>query len=163
MTKWLSCSAILIFELLVAAPANACDTAATATKASMCVVMSRDGVRGVWYELKTANELRETRDKFKLEVPELKLQIRLGDRRNSVRDFQLESYREVVAIKDGSIKLAQDSMVAFARTAREAREAEREAVEELNAWYRSQVLWMGIGASVVTIIVVSLSAASIGK
>lgn len=149
MLRLLLCSTILVFDV---STAHACDTVETATLESTCVAMRRDTVQGVWFDVATADMLR----KAKLKVPELELQNAELVSKMEVREFQLKAYREVVVLKQSSVDTAMASMEAFVRTAREAREDEQEARAELGAWYRAPSLWAGIGAGVVTAIVVAL-------
>jgi len=153
MPRIISRLLLLAFSWQALTPAaRACDTVATATVESTCVVMEREGARGVWFVLETADELR----KYKLEVPELRLQIRSYEQMAAAREVQVHTYLDVITLKDSAIKTAEDNMGAFARQAREAREAERKARDELGAWYRSPALWAAIGGILVTGIVVAL-------
>jgi len=86
--------------------AFACDTIENATLDSSCVVMAREGQRGVWFSLSEAERLR----KASLIVPELQLQI----------------------------KKFEES------------EIEKEAREELDAWYHSWWFLTGLGAAIGT-------------
>lgn len=141
--KWLVCSVTLACN---AAPASAldCVTAANATPASDCVVLERDGARGVWFDLKTADELR----KAKLSFPELQLQIGALEQRGAVRDWQLERYLEVISLKQEALSEMDKGLAAQVRIAREARKGEREAVEALHAWYNQPSLWFASGVVV---------------
>lgn len=150
MMRLLLCSAILVCSR--ASQALACDTVVTATPKSTCVVMEREGSRGLWFSLAAADELR----RYKLEAPELRLQIRSYEQMARVREVQVKTYLDVIALKDSTIKTAETNMEAFTRQAREAREAEREARDELNAWYRSPALWAAVGGILVTGIAVAL-------
>lgn len=132
--------------------AQACDTIKTATLKSTCVVMEREGQNGVWFDLATADELR----KSKLDVPELQLQISSYEQMALAREFQVSTYLKVIKLKDNALKVAEDNMAVFAKQARTAREDAHAAMDELDAWYRSPSLWAGIGAAVVTGIVVAL-------
>ena len=153
MKRWLSCLVAAAFSTAaLTPPARACDTMATATAESTCVVMEREGARGVWFALETADELR----KCKLEAPELRLQIRSYEQMALAREVQVKTYLDVIELKDSAIKTAEGSMGAFARQAREAREVERKARDELGAWYRSPALWAALGGILVTGIVVAL-------
>lgn len=153
MLKLISHTLLLAFSWQALAPAaRACDTAATATPESTCVVMEREGARGVWFALETADELR----KHKLEVSELRLQIRSYEQMALAREVQVHTYLDVITLKDSAIKTAETNMGAFARQAREAREAERAARDELHAWYRSPALWAAVGGILVTGIVAAL-------
>ena len=133
MMKW------LLFSLLLACSfpsiAQACDTAETATPESTCVVLKREGILGVWFDLATADVYR----KLKLEVPELRIQITTLETKAATRESQLGEYHEIVRLKDDSLKVAANSMDVFARRARKAEEA-------LDAWYRSPALWFALGA-----------------
>ena len=115
--------------------ARACDTPSEATAESTCVVLKRDEIPGVWFNLATADDLR----KLKLEMPELRLQVTGLEAKIITRDSQLTDYREVVRLKDVSLATSDKNMKAFSRRARKAEAA-------LDAWYRSPYLWAGIGA-----------------
>ena len=135
MRRLLLCSAILVCSW--PATAHACDTVATATPGSTCVVLERESVRGLWFDLGTGNGLR----KAKLLVPELKLQTGLLESKLEARDFQLESYRSVLKLKNGIQKEQQRAIGLLTKQERQAREA-------LDAWYRSPVLWFAVGVVV---------------
>ena len=141
--KWLACLAILACSW--PSTAHACDTVATATPESSCVVLQREGVPGVWFSLGEADRLR----KAHLELPELRLQIDKYEGLRDVQDYRIKAYVEVIALKDASLKSAVGNMDAFARRTRKAEEA-------LDAWYRSPILWTGIGAGLVTGLVLAL-------
>lgn len=149
MMKWLVCLATLVCSLSASLPAHAmdCVTAANATPASECVVLEQNGVRGVWFELKIADELR----KAKLSFPELQLQIGALEQRGAVRDWQLERYLEVISLKQEALSEMDKGLAAQVRIAREARDGERKAVERLHAWYNQPSLWFGAGV-VVTLV-----------
>lgn len=155
MMRLLICLVILACNCAPAV-AFACDNSSEATPDSACVVLDREGVKGVWFRLDRADELRRVH----LEVPELRLQIKGLEQRGAARDFQLKNYREVVQLKQQSIDKAMANMGAFAKQAREAREGEQDAMDALHAWYRSPVLWAGIGAGIVVGIVVALAVAT---
>lgn len=159
MMKLLFCSVILVCSLIPARAQASCTKQADATPESTCVVMKRGEVRGVWYELKRADVLR----KAHLEVPELRLQIIDHEIRANTRDWQIGNYREALKLRGKTIEDLKGSMVAFARTAREAKEGEREAIEDLHAWYRSPATWALIGGGVVTAIVVALAVSGVGQ
>lgn len=139
--RLLLCSAIAVCSW--ASPAFACDTAATATPESTCVVQAHEGTPGVWFELETANALR----KAKLTVPELSIQLTELELKLSTREWQLDRYREVVKLKDRTIATQTQSVEIHARREREAREA-------LDAWHRSPLLWTGVGAVVASVVFV---------
>lgn len=150
MKRLLRCLTVAVCSwLALHSVASACDTAATATPASTCVVMKHLDTPGVWFELKTADELR----RFKLEIPELRLQLDAFTQRVAIRDEQLKLYTEVITLKDSALGVANDSMAAFARTAREAQEDERKARAELDAWYRSPIIPFLAGVATVTTVV----------
>jgi hypothetical protein len=101
--------------------------------------------------------------KASLEVGELRLQIKDHELRASTRDYQVQTYQDVIKLKGAALDGAKASMAAFVRQAREARKEAQDAKDELHAWYRSPILYTGLGAAVVTAIVVVLSVSSIGK
>jgi len=143
MMRLLLYSAILAFSW--SATAHACDTVANATPASTCVVLEREGVRGLWFNLETGNGLR----KAKLLVPELTLQVDLKQSKIDAREFQLKSYKEVLDLKTKIQKEQQKAVALLTKQEREAREA-------LDAWYRSPVLWFSAGLVVSTVSVVAV-------
>lgn len=154
MMKSLICLVAAVCSVFVSpSVARACDTLATATLESDCVVMDRAGRKGVWFSLDTADKLR----KLKLEVPELRLQILNYEKTLEIKNFQISSYLETIALKDSVIQTSKASMDTFARQARLAQEGERLALNELHAWYRSPALWAAVGATVVTGIVITLT------
>jgi hypothetical protein len=121
--------------------------------------MAREGSPGVWFSLTKADGLR----KYKLEVGELKLQIEGYEQASVIQDRRINAYTEALDLKDSSLDTAKEGMTAFASQAREAREGEREAMDELHAWYRSPALWAGIGAGLVTALVIFLESSEVGR
>jgi hypothetical protein len=127
--------------LLEAAPARACDTEATAKPDSECVVMARAGVRGVWFQLHIAEQLRTGA----LELPELRSQLGAYEQALGVRDFQLENLRQAVAAQREASKAALGANEILVRDAQRARSERDEALQSRSAWYRSPVFWFGVG------------------
>lgn len=146
---------LLVFSchtLAWCSPAFACETVATAKLDSTCVVMQREGRAGVWFALAEADGLRRA----SLELPELRLQVGALTERSAIRDYQVTTYKEVIALKDSALSTAEARLETFARAAREAEEGQKEAEDELGAWYRSPALWAVVGAALVTGVVVAL-------
>lgn len=140
MKKWLVCLAILASNGC-GDVAFACETEATATPDSECVVTPRASVRGIWFRLDIADGLR----KDHAVLPELQLQLKSYVDLAATREAQLLAIRQADALRvDISDKLQQTNE-ALARDATRARE-ERDAVKaSFNAWYRSPFLWTGVG------------------
>ncbi len=131
MKTWPMFSAALVCSLLIAPRASACDTAATATADSTCVVLARDGYRGVWFDLATANALRIDHDK----VPPLE---KLAADTKAALDLRSAQSGQLSA----AYAAEQTAQVA-AMKAYEKAQAEADAA---HAWYRSPLLWFGVGA-----------------
>lgn len=123
----------------------ACDTASDATPDSDCVVMERSGVKGVWLNLERADEYR----KLRLAEPELKLQIDLAGRRQTILEWQIEQYSEVLSLDEANLAAVKESLETMAQTTAAAKVAENKAREELNVWYRNPAIWAAFGALVV--------------
>ena len=140
MKKWLACLLTLACSTS-ATPAWGCDVYSSRTPDSTCVVMELDERSGVWFDLETADGLR----KLKLEYPELKKLLKDYKRSESLGKFQAERYREAWTLTRGVVADLQKSQRLYVRQAREAREARNAAIQERNVWYRSPVLWTGVG------------------
>lgn len=140
------CVLALVLAAALSMPyaAEACEVSATASPDSECVVMPREGVRGVWFRLDVANSLRQLR----LEVPELRLQLDKSERIVEARDQQVLAY--VRAIEEWksvhSDLLAQNQLLVA--DARRARNEVAEANASRGAWYRHPALWFAAGALV---------------
>lgn len=147
MKKLLAC--LLILACNVATQANAqCVTLVEATLESTCVVMPRDGVRGVWFDLATADTLRRAHSL----VPELQLQV---DRWTSVarlRDAQIDDLRAAATLRAEALMIARSELEESLRREQRAREA-------LNKPRRSPLLWAVIGAVVGGATVAALASA----
>lgn len=137
MMKWPSYLAILCSLLLGARPAVAldlkCDTAIEETPDSQCVVMNRQGMRGVWFELGVANELRRnTRllDGLQLQLNKYSMITALAEKEASV-------CREQVAVLE-STRLKLEKQVELATS--DARKA-REELASGRRWYTSPIFW----------------------
>lgn len=131
----------LICAFLYSCGAIACETEATATPASDCVVMKRGETRGVWFELKRADELR----RGWAELPELRLQIDSYRSLEQIRSAQLEAYREASEARNQVIQDLGTTNEILVRDASRARSERDEALASRDAWYRSPFLWVGVG------------------
>lgn len=87
MMTLLVCSLLLVSSGLAHAE---CVTADEATPESTCVVMAREGVRGVWFSLAEAEAIRRMR----LELPELRLQVQRLEQLTAVQGERVTLYRE---------------------------------------------------------------------
>lgn len=137
MPKWLSFSAILSSLLLAAVPTHAldieCDTQGAGSAASMCVVMSQSGARGVWFELGVANELRR---KSRL-LDGLQLQLNKYSMLASLAEKEVTACRQQVHILESSrTNLQRQADIANA----DARSARAELAAG-HRWYTSPVFW----------------------
>lgn len=139
--RTLVCSAVV--ALAMGAPrARACDTAAQAGPESSCVVLDRHGVRGVWFRLAEADELRRSVTL----LPELRLQIEKYSQMETSLGREVESLRGALdAQRVASTKLAK-AVEASQGEARAAQEDAARAREELGRWWRSPLIWLSVGA-----------------
>lgn len=125
-----------------------CETEATATPTSTCVVLSRGSARGVWFALPLADTLRQEH----LLVPELQLQV---DRLTQLSDIQTSratAYREAADLRLQAANVLDRQLTAS--LGREAR-----AREELGAWYREPAFWFAVGVAVALAVVLVAAAA----
>jgi len=135
----------LACSLMLASEARAdCVTPDQASPQSTCVVMERDGVRGVWFSLAEADALR----RMKLREPELDLQIRSLEQMRDVQAGRVEQYREASTLRGEALARAEEQLELSLQ-----RNTELEM--EVNAWYRSPALWAGVGAAVTVAVVVA--------
>lgn len=143
-----------VFLAVLCAPltARACDTTRTADVASTCVTMARVGVQGVWFDRPTADGLR----RLKLEVPELKLQIVKLENLEKKSDKEIGLLRESLELRKDVIKGLKASIGGHVRAARVARQEATQARAELDRWYRSPLILMGVG------VVMTLSIGALG-
>lgn len=144
---WLSCLAF--WSVLVCSlPASAqCVVETEATPVSTCVVMSRAGVRGVWFTLEEADRLRRVH----LEVPELRLQALRLEQLASIETSRAGQYREAA-------ELRQENVTALEAQLEASLEREARARAESGAWYREPALWFALGAVIATAVLVALVA-----
>lgn len=145
MTKSQLFSLVLICSLLLGlcAPVTAfgCDTVATATLESTCVVLEREGRRGVWFSLDKAQELR----KGALEIPQLRLQLQTHDELEAKRTEQVIQLTAANAERKSAMVALESTNAAHVADARRAREDASQARAELDRWYRSPWVWFGAG------------------
>jgi hypothetical protein len=122
--------------------ARACDEAAKARPDSSCVVLDRQGVKGVWFRLDEANELRNA---VRL-IPELNLQIQKYSDLDKKHSDEVEALRGALTLR----QLANDELKAevakAVQTAREAQDEAAAAREDLGRWWRSPIVWLSVGA-----------------
>lgn len=143
MLKLQGLSRLLAFSLalaLASAPGGAraeCVTADVARSSDTCVVVDRAGVKGVWFALPVADELR----KIKLEVPELRLQVGKLEALLEVERRRVLMFRESSELRRQALQ-DKDKQVDRALTAGATAQAES------SAWYRSPVLWFSVGTLV---------------
>lgn len=130
----------LLFLAVLASSANAradCVETSEATAQSTCVVYTLNGVRGVWFRLDVADEVRRIR----LEVPELRLQVTRLTGIDEVQTARVEMYREAATERREALTLAEAQIDAGLRREHALR-------EEVTAWYRAPALWFAIGVVV---------------
>ena len=111
-----------------------CVPAVEATPESTCVVLYRQGIRGVWFSLDEADALRQLR----LEVPELRFQLGTLEQLAVVQDERIELYRE-------SARLRAEALTALQEQLELAHQREERLSKYAGAWYRSPVLWFSVG------------------
>lgn len=142
--RWFAATVIAYLALAaVGSPrACACDEGARARPDSPCVVVSRQGVRGVWFRLAEADELR----KAKLLVPQLSLQIQQYSDLDKKRTEQVTALKGALAARtaaNDALKLEVGKAVQAASAAQAEAMAAR---EELGRWWRSGFVWLTVGA-----------------
>lgn len=135
----LACS--LIAGLCAPLTAFGCDTVETSTLKSTCVVMEREGHRGVWFSLDRAQVLRAG----SLELPQLRLQIETYERLEGKRAGQVTQLTAANTERKAAMAFLQSTIVAHVADTRRAREDAARAREELDRWYRSPWVWFGAG------------------
>lgn len=143
--------AILVFSLsfaLVNLPSKAfaCDTIENATLESTCVVMAREGQRGVWFSLSEAERLR----KASLIVPELQLQIKKFEQSEIEKNSEISNLREALKLQKESTTTLESTIETYVKETRKAKKSAQEAHDELDAWYRSWWFLTGLGAAIGT-------------
>lgn len=143
--------AILVFSLsfaLVNLPSKAfaCDTIENATLDSACVVMAREGQRGVWFSLSEAERLR----KASLTIPELQLQIKKFEQSEIEKNSEVSNLREALKLQKESTTTLESTIETYVKETRKAKKSAQEARDELDAWYRSWWFLTGLGAAIGT-------------
>ena len=147
MTKSQRCFRTLVCSLAVlaavsASTARACDTVATASPSSTCVVLDRQGVAGVWFVLATADALRTSHQL----IPELRLQLEKYNEIDTQRTAEVIGLREAIAAQRDAIEKLKAEAALSAKAMRAARDDAMAARSELDRWYRSPFLWLAVGA-----------------
>jgi len=137
----LVCSSFVV--LAVSSPvARACDTAASARPDSECVVLDRQGAKGVWFQLATADALRVS---HRL-IPELRLQLEKYSEMDAKHTEEVEALRGALALRQAASDALKLELEASAKEAREAQETAAAAQQELDRWWRSPIIWLSVGA-----------------
>lgn len=141
--RTLACSAIVVIAGAVSSPrARACETVASARPDSSCVVLDRQGVKGVWFQLALADELRTSHQM----IPELRLQLEKYSEMDLKRADEVEALRGALTLR----QLVNDQLNAeverMAKETREAQEQAAAATEALGRWWRSPIVWLTVGA-----------------
>lgn len=141
--RTLACSAVVVVAGAVGAPrASACETAAKARPDSACVVLDRQGVKGVWFQLTAADELRTS---YQL-VPELRLQLEKYSEMESRRADEVEALRGALKLRQQVNDELHRELALMTKSTREAEERAAAASEELGRWWRSPFVWLTVGA-----------------
>lgn len=144
---------IFIAMLLASSVARAeCVKDAKATPEDTCVLVNRGDVRGMWFELQTANALRQD----KLEVGQLRLQVDVLQHQAAIREFQLEHYKQALDVQTRALQSAKTGYEQAVKMAMIEEQNARSLQRELDAWYREPSLWAAVGAAAVGALVVAL-------
>jgi hypothetical protein len=122
-----------------------CVIESEATPESTCVVMERNEIRGVWFDLATADTLR----RFKLEVFELREQIINSEQMFELQTERLRFFEEISKEHKEAIELIQIELD-------RSLQREKELKLKSNLWYKSPILWFVSGIVLSTIIYVSI-------
>lgn len=132
----------------VASPAKAqCVAEAQATPQSTCVVMARGDVRGVWFTLQEADNLRQAH----LEVPQLQLQVQHLTQLADIQTSRMNQYRDAAQLRAETARQLEQQLNDSLR-----REAQVRA--SADSWYREPALWFTIGAIVATAVILAVIA-----
>lgn len=134
----------LIAATALPAPALACETVETARLDSECVVMPRGELRGVWFRLDKADELRRA----SLELAETRQQVTWYQKLSDIRDEQTVAYTQALDERRAALQAVQKVNELLVSDARQAREERDKAKAELGKWYRSPFLWVSVGVAV---------------
>lgn len=102
----------------------------------------RDGVTGMWFPMDTARRMLADLQ----ELPVRQRMVTLLEEELELRDTQVLRLREVATLELEAARVASDALEAAVRQTREAR-------QELDAWYRSPVLWAVVGVVVAGLVV----------
>lgn len=125
-----------------------CVEAQNATPESTCVVMMREGVRGVWFSLGEADNIRRMR----LELPELRLQNASLERALRISESRIVAYQEANTLR-------QEALIALQARFDESLERETQLRQQLGVWYRSPSLWLSVGMVLTTVAYIAVMVA----
>lgn len=132
--RLLALGALLVFELVSPAYTFACDEAHEATVQSTCIAdVMMHGNRGMWFELKTSEELRR---KVNL-LPHLESQVTELSRLSALWQQEALQHRKEIALMDAIQKNMQKQLNLAATDAQRA----REALDAKSGFWRSPVFW----------------------
>lgn len=137
MLKSLKRLASYASSLLVLWPSFAgaeCFEQAKAPAGADCVVMTRGEERGVWFSLKAAIELQQSH----LKIPEMVALVTQLETVNTLQGEEIDLHRRALTEHE---TLKNSLQVQASDAIRRANRMET----ELDAWYRSPWLWLGIG------------------
>lgn len=133
----------VVVGLAVGAPrARACDTALTAEVGSSCVELSRQGVKGVWFQLVAAEELRMS---HRL-VPELQLRLEKCTNAETRYSHEAEALRGALQLQRGVSEALRAELADARKEGKEARLTAAAALNDLDRILRSPLVWLSVGA-----------------
>lgn len=136
-------SIVMLAILLLPMPAMAdCYTLDKAPPDASCVVMKHGEARGVWFSLQLSQEFKA----MKQMVPELQAQNMNLQLVVQHRDHQLDLYKGITSELQGTLVEERKAAALIVKQKRRAITERDEARAELDRWYRSPWLWMGVGA-----------------
>jgi hypothetical protein len=141
--RTLACSAVVLVAGAVSAPrARACETATSARPDSECVVLDRQGAKGVWFQLALANQLRTSHQL----VSELRLQAEKYSELDKKRTEEVEALRGALTLRQVAGEQLKAELELQTKEARAATEEAIAAREDLDRWWRSPIVWLAVGA-----------------
>jgi citrate lyase gamma subunit len=105
-------------------------------------VLDRQGVKGVWFRLAEANELRVA---VRL-IPELNLQIQKCSELDKKHGDEVEALRGALTLRQLSNDELKVEVEKAVKAALEAQDEAAAAREELGRWWRSPIVWLTVGA-----------------
>jgi outer membrane murein-binding lipoprotein Lpp len=136
------CTIVLVVGAVSSPRARACETTTTARPDSTCVVLDRQGAKGVWFQLALADELRTSHQL----IPELRLQLEKYSEADRKQTDEVAALRGALTLRQLATDQLKAEVDAATKEARAAQDDATAARQELDRWWRSPFLWLSVGA-----------------